>query len=134
MRKKISNNCNCDIPSIEEQFISIMENFDFKHVHMMMDWDKSRVEYDDDGNHINYNKWKIYHRPKYLTVDFKIDLHVPTIEELKEIAENLLKAAINFYKTNPRCPYYSTATGPFKVTCRYGILELECIFTSWSYD
>ena len=59
---------------------------------------------------------------------------VPTVEELKKDAERLLKSAIRFHKANPRCRFYMTATGPFKVICRYGILELECVFESWSCD
>lgn len=141
MRKKITYKCNCedDIPPIEEQFKDIMENFDFKHVAMMMNWEYARVEYDDDGNHLGYDKWKTLHRPENSTGSVEelfdpINLRVPTVAELKRDAENLLKSVIRFHKYNPRSRFYMTATGPFKATCRYGILELECIFTSWSCD
>ena len=138
MKKKVIYKCNCDddIPSIEEQFNDIMKNFDFKHVHMMMSWDKSRVDYDDDGNHINYRQWKTFQGSTESIEDLfdPANHKVPTIEELKKDAEKLLKSAIRFHKVNPRCRFYMTATGPFKVTCRYGILELECIFASWSCD
>ena len=140
MRKKVIYKCNCDddIPPIEEQFNDIMENFDFKHVHMMMNWDKSRVTYDDQGNHVEYHQWETFHRPadsnNIEDLFDPINHKVPTIEELKKDAERLLKSAIKFHKANPRCRFYMTATGPFKVTCRYGILELECIFASWSCD
>ena len=130
MRKKVIK-CNCedDIPPIEEQFNDIMKNFDFKHVQMMMNWDKARVIYDDDGNHIDYEQWKMLQKNYE-----NCTLSVPTILELRKDAERLLKSAIRFHKINPRCRFYMTAAGPFKVTCRYGILELECIFENWSCD
>ena len=59
---------------------------------------------------------------------------VPTVAELKKDAERLLKSAMRFAKANRRCKFYMTATGPFKASYRYGIIELECIFTSWSCD
>ena len=141
MKKKVIYKCNCedDIPSIEEQFNDIMENFDFKHVAMMMNWDYARVRYDDNGNHISYDKWRTFHKPENSTdsieelFDSK-NMRVPTVVELKKDAEHLLKSVIRFHKYNPRSRFYMTATGPFKVTCRYGILELECIFASWSCD
>ena len=61
-------------------------------------------------------------------------LKVPTVVELKKDAERLLKSVIRFAKANRRCKFYMTATGPFKASYRYGIIELECIFTSWSCD
>ena len=61
-------------------------------------------------------------------------LKVPTVAELKKDAERLLKSAMRFAKANRRCKFYMTATGPFKASYRYGIIELECIFTSWSCD
>lgn len=129
MKKRVIYKCNCDNPSIEEQFNYIMKNFDFKHVQMMMNWDKARVIYDDDGNHTDYEQWKTL-QGNYENFTLK----VPTILELRKDAEKLLKSAMAFQKANPRNRFYMTATGPFKVTCRYGILELECIFTSWSCD
>lgn len=131
MREKKIIDCSCkdDFPSIEKQFNDIMENFDFKHVQIMMNWDKARVVYDDDGNHTDYEQWKTL-QGNYENYTLK----VPTILELRKDAEKLLKSAIKFQKANPRNRFYMTATGPFKVTYRYGILELECVFTSWSYD
>lgn len=139
MRKKVIYKCDCEDPPIEEQFKDIMENFDFEHVCMMMNWDKSRVIYDGEGNHMDYQQWKVFHKPEKSIESVEElfnpeNLRAPTIEELKKDAEQLLKSAIRFHKANPRCRFYMTATGPFKVTCRYGILELECIFTSWSCD
>lgn len=138
--KKIIN-CNCednDIPSLEEQFQDIMNNFDFKHVNMMMNWEYARADYNDEGECVGFHKWSTFHKPKE---DFDVadmfdpaNLRVPTIAELKKNAENLLKSVIRFAKVNRRCKFYMTATGPFKASYRYGIIELECIFTSWSCD
>lgn len=128
-KRIIKCDCDDDIPSLEEQFQDIMDNFDFKHVNMMMNWEYARVGYDDDGNHTDYEQWK--------TLQGNYDnyiLRVPTVLELRKSAERLLKAAMEFQKKNPRNKFYMTGTGPFKVTYRYGIIELECIFTSWSCD
>lgn len=42
------------------------------------------------------------------------------------------------YDDEGRCigksPYLSIATGPFKVICRYGMLELIACLETWSYD
>ena len=105
----------------------------------MMSWDKSRVDYDDEGNHVDYHQWTTFRKPEDSTGSIEelfnpVNHRIPTIGELKKDAEKLLKSAIRFHKANPRCRFYMTATGPFKVTCRYGILELECVFTSWSCD
>ena len=59
--------CNCedsDIPSLEEQFQDIMDNFDFHHVQMMMNWEYARVDYDDEGNPISFHKWKTLNIPE----------------------------------------------------------------------
>jgi hypothetical protein len=138
--KKIIN-CNCednDIPSLEEQFQDIMNNFDFYHVQMMMNWEYARADYNDEGEPISFHKWKTLNIPEEgisMNDLFNPDhLKVPTVSELKKDAERLLKSAMRFAKANRRCKFHITATGPFKVTYRYGILELECIFTSWSCD
>ena len=133
--------CDCednDIPSLEEQFQDIMDNFDFKHVNMMMNWEYARADYNDEGEPISFHKWKTLNIPEEgisMNDLFNPDhLKVPTVSELKKDAERLLKSAMRFAKANRRCRFYMTATGPFKVTYRYGILELECILTSWSCD
>lgn len=115
--------CECDdTPSLEQQFQEIMEYFDFSHVHMMMEWEYSRVDYDDDGNHLGYHQWKTYNG------------NVPTIPELKKDAEKLLKEIIKLAKVNPRYRFLSVSTGAFKASYRYGIIELECVFENWSCD
>ena len=133
--------CDCedsDIPSLDEQFQDIMDNFDFHHVQMMMNWEYARVDYNDEGEPISFHKWKTLNIPEEgisMNDLFNPDhLKVPTVAELKKDAERLLKSAMRFAKANRRCRFYMTATGPFKVTYRYGIIELECIFTSWSCD
>ena len=137
-KKIIECNCDDDIPSLEEQFQDIMDNFDFKHVNMMMNWEYARADYNDEGECVGFHKWQTFHKPKE---DFDVadifdpaNLRVPTVAELKKNAENLLKSVIRFAKVNRRCKFYMTATGPFKASYRYGIIELECIFTSWSCD
>ena len=137
-KKIIKCDCDDDIPSLEEQFQDIMDNFDFKHVNMMMNWEHARADYNDEGECVGFHKWQTFHKPKE---DFDVadifdpaNLRVPTVAELKKDAERLLKSAMRFAKANRRCKFYMTATGPFKVTYRYGVLELECIFTSWSCD
>lgn len=125
-RIKNIKDCNCDdIPSLDEQYKSIMENFDFLHVQQMMTWEKARVEYDEDFNHMRYDQWKMM-----VGRDFK----VPTVKELRDLASKQLKSAIDFAKKNPRNKFYMTGSGPFKTICRYGVLELTCDFESWSCD
>lgn len=116
-----------DTPPLEKQFQEIMECFDFRHVHMLMEWDKARVEYDDDGNHIEYHQWKMFNSEDGFCT-------VPTVDELKKDAERLLKEVIRLAKANPRCKFHMIGTGPFKAYYRYGIIELDCVFTDWSCD
>ena len=138
IKRIIKCNCDDDIPSLEEQFQDIMDNFDFYHVQMMMNWEYARADYNDEGEPISFHKWKTLNIPEEgidMNDLFNPDhLKVPTVAELKKDAERLLKSAMRFAKANRRCKFYMTATGPFKVTYRYGIIELECIFTSWSCD
>lgn len=139
LTRKYTCDCENDIPPIEEQFEDIMKNFDFKHVHMMMKWEYARVEYDDDGNHINYHKWTTFHKPENSDGSVEelfnpANLRIPTIEELKKDAERLLKEVIRLAKTNRRSKFYMIGTGPFKAVYRWGIIELECVFESWSCD
>ena len=139
MRQKVKVECNCqDIPSLEEQYQDIMTNFDFKHVHMMMNWNQARVEYDDNFEHLSYHPWTVFRKPcDNFTIEDVFDPKnnkIPTIDELKKDANQLLKQTIRFAKANPRSKFYMTAIGPFKATYRYGVIELECVFESWSCD
>jgi hypothetical protein len=63
-KRIIKCDCEDDIPSLEEQFQDIMDNFDFKHVQMMMDWEYSRADYNDEGKCIGFHKWQTFHKPK----------------------------------------------------------------------
>lgn len=94
-----------------------MENFDFDKVLEYMQW--SHREYDDEGK----STWKMY-----------VDEHrVPTLYELSRNASVLLREVMKLYNDN-KSPYLSIATGPFKVICRYGMLELIACLETWSYD
>ena len=119
--------CSCedDVPSLQEQFKGIMENFDFLHVQQMMNWEKARVDYDDNLKHTSYHQWKVM---------IGKDLKIPTVEELRQMAHKQLKSAIAFAERNPRNKFYMTGSGPFMVMFRYGVLELICNFESWSCD
>lgn len=126
MRKKVSCNCDWDIPSIEDQFEDIMKNFDFIHVQLMMNWNCARVDYNDEGDIIGSHKWEIWN-PE--SKEYK----VPSVEELKKFAEGLLKDVINYVNKQRRVSCYQIATGPFKVTYHYKVLTLECVFKDWGY-
>lgn len=130
--------CDCsDIPPIEEQFQEIMNYFDFRHVQMMMEWDKARVDYNDDGSHMSYHKWETFHRQSddvIKDLGNPANYKVPTVLELRKDAERLLKEVIRLAKVNPRVKFHMVGTGPFKAIYRYGIIELECVFENWSCD
>lgn len=108
---------------LEEQYKSIMENFD--KVLEYMQWDKSHREYDDEGRCIGKSTWKMYVGPN--------EHRVPTLYELSRNASVLLREVMKLYNDN-KSPYLSIATGPFKVICRYGMLELIACLETWSYD
>ena len=59
-KRIIECNCDDDIPSLEEQFQDIMNNFDFKHVNMMMNWEYARADYNDEGKCIGFHKWQTF--------------------------------------------------------------------------
>lgn len=105
------------------QYEHIMKYFDFDKVNEYMRWDYSHREYDDSGQCIKKSPWFIYSE--------KGGFVIPTVEELKDLARQLLTDLIN--RPNKES-YMYVATGPFKATYRYGILELECVIESWSDD
>jgi hypothetical protein len=103
-----------------------MKNFDFFHVQIMMNWNWSRIDYNDEGIIMGSHKWEILnHESK--------EYKVPSVEELKKLAEGLLKDVINHVNKQHRVSYYQIATGPFKITYHYKVLTLECIFENWGY-
>ena len=102
-----------------------MENFDFDKVLEYMQWNKSHREYDGEGRCIGKSTWKMYVGPN--------EHRVPTLYELSRNASILLREVMKLYNDN-KSPYLSIATGPFKVICRYGMLELIACLETWSYD
>lgn len=112
------------LPSLVDQYVKIMENFNFKRVAEFMAWNESYWSYNDDGS---------YEKGQWMVVDRKVGdkwlYKVPTEHDLRLMASDLLRRVMD-YKENVSY----IATGPFKATKRYGILELECIIERWSYD
>lgn len=102
-----------------------MENFDFDKVLEYMQWNKSHREYDDEDRCIGKSTWKMYVGPN--------EHGVPTLYELSRNASVLLREVMKLYNDN-KSPYLSIAAEPFKVICRYGMLELIACLETWSYD
>lgn len=101
--------------SLINQYHDIMKYFDFELVQEYMAWDKSRREYDDEGNLIKKRPWKMYFPDG--------GYRVPTVEDLKSLASSLLEDVINGYEF--------VQTGPFKVYKSGDKLVLECIIQGW---
>ena len=103
------------LPTLPEQRDNILKNFDFTRVantiamNIYKDWKTGQ-----------YSPWRI-------TVSY--GFHVPTVDDLKTLATDLMNAAIN-------CSHsvYVTRSGPFRVIKAYGRLILDFVVTSWSYD
>ena len=113
---QISNFTDEDfLPTLFEQRDNILKNFDFLRVANIMAMNIYR-----DWNTGTYSPWKIVVRYGF---------HVPTVEDLKELATDLMNAAID-------CSHsvYITRSGPFRVIKAYGRLILDFVITSWSYD
>lgn len=113
---QISNFTDEDfLPTLFEQRDNILKNFDFLRVANIMAMNICR-----DWNTGTYSPWKIVVRYGF---------HVPTVEDLKELATDLMNAAID-------CSHsvYITRSGPFRVIKAYGRLILDFVITSWSYD
>lgn len=92
-----------------------MENFNFHHVLLMMQWTYAR---EDDGI---YSPWKIYNGKT---------LEVPTLQELKDMADRQLQSVIDWV-IDSKTSRYSIRSGPFSTSYESGILFLECVFESW---
>ena len=119
-----------DCKPLEEQKRDILENFNFALVASIMatpcrpvyKWDVvDNPKTEDFDLIVGYEPWKMYIR----TDKYKI----PNAGELRFIANRLLNDVIKYAKSGGN--YHSIATGPFKVTYRYGILELDFIMESW---
>lgn len=108
--------------SLQEQAWEIMNNFDFKYLQLFMSSSIARPVYEDTGEFLKTESWKI------LT---KNGFKVPTVEELKDSALNLINELI---KKHSKENYYSISTGPFKVSIIGERLYLETILIDWYYD
>ena len=95
-----------DLPSLEKQKAEILKCFNFDLVAMVMN-SACRAVYDDEG--------------------------IPTVEDLKQNADRLLTDVIKNYRKNGG-PLNYIGCGGFKACCRYGVLELEFVLESWSWD
>lgn len=127
-KPQVSLERQCDCKPLEEQKRDILENFNFALVASIMAipcrpvyrWDiADNPNIDDFNDIVGYKPWKMYVR----TNEYK----VPNEEELRFIANELLNNVIKYAKSGD----HSIATGPFKATYRYGILELYFIMESW---
>ena len=115
-----------DLPSLEKQKADILKCFNFDLVAMVMN-SACRAIYDDEGMPTGeYHQWKTYN------ID-KGTLTQPTVEELKQNADKLLTDVIKNYRKNGG-PLNYIGCGGFKACCRYGVLELEFVLESWSWD
>ena len=113
-----------DIPSLSEQKASIMTNFNFKLVEMVM---RMPVQYEYNDNGIvddTYHTWKMYHNDGF---------RYSTEKDLKELASKLLDDCITHYNEK-HANLIWIGTGPFKAFCRYGILELMFVLEAWHCD
>lgn len=112
------------LPSLVDQYAEIMEEFNFKRVAEFMAWPESSWSYNDDGS---------YEKSQWMVVDRKVEdkwsFKVPTEHDLRLMASKLLRDVMEM-----KNDLAWIASGPFKATKRYGILELECIIERWSYD
>ena len=117
---------NPDIPSLEYQKAEILANFNFNLMALVMS-SACRAYYDNDCKETGaYTTWKTFNANTRT-------LEQPTAESLKKDADGLLSDVIANYRTG-KSDYCYIGCGGFKATCRYGILELEFIVESWSWD
>lgn len=115
-----------DLPSLEKQKEDILKCFNFDLVAMVMN-SACRAKYDDDGMPTGeYYQWQIYNTDKGTLIQ-------PTVEDLKQNADILLTDVIKNYRKNGG-PLNYIGCGGFKACCRYGVLELEFVLESWSWD
>ena len=115
-----------DLPSLEKQKEDILKYFNFDLVAMVMN-SACRAKYDGDGMPTGeYYQWQIYNTNKGTLIQ-------PTIEDLKQNADILLTDVIKNYRKNGG-PLNYIGCGGFKACCRYGVLELEFVLESWSWD
>ena len=115
-----------DLPSLEKQKEDILKYFNFDLVAMVMN-SACRAKYDGDGMPTGeYYQWQIYNTNKGTLIQ-------PTVEDLKQNADILLTDVIKNYRKNGG-PLNYIGCGGYKACCRYGVLELEFVLESWSWD
>ena len=115
-----------DLPSLEQQKTDILKCFNFDLVAMVMN-SACRAVYDDEGIPTGeYHQWRTYNKNKGA-------LTQPTVEDLKQNADKLLTDVIKNYRRDGG-PLNYIGCGGFKACCRYGVLELEFVLESWSWD
>ena len=103
------------LPTLPEQRDNILKNFDFTRVANTM-----AMNIYKDWNTGTYSPWRIV---------VKYGYHVPTVEDLAELATDLMNVAIASSHS-----VYIIRSGPFRVIKAYGRLILDFVVTSWSYD
>lgn len=116
-----------DIPSLDKQIEDIMNNFSFQAVEHFMHLNIKPIWDGEYSNIQGYESWKVYN-------PYNKTFQVPTEEDLRNDALRLLIQAKNWVGIYPSEVFYSVASGIFKVIYRYGIIELNAVFESWSND
>ena len=111
----VINKIKENMKSLQEQAWEIINNFDFKYLQLFMSSSIARPVYEDTGEFLETESWRILTRNGY---------KIPSIEELKSLALNLLEEIIHKYTGEP---YYLIQTGPFRVSIIYGKLFLETV-------
>nr|DAG88668.1 MAG TPA: hypothetical protein [Crassvirales sp.] len=123
-KPQISLEQKYDVPSLENQYRDILDNFDFKTVAMIMSMPCRPVYGNDDYNKIiGYTPWKMWS---------KQGMKLYNESELRFMASNMLREVMKQVKEGDTL--YWSACGPFKVIYRFGILELNFVLETWSWD
>lgn len=113
-----------EAPSLREQRDDILKNFDFKTLAKVMALPCIPIYKDDNYEElVGYEPWRVYTKEGFI---------VPDESELRQSAEKLLNQVMVQSLNGDK--YAFIACGPFKVTFRYGILELDAVLSSWSWD
>ena len=123
-KPQISLEQKYDVPSLENQYRDILNNFDFKTVAMIMSM-PCRPIYEDDNYDkiIGYKPWKMCS---------KQGMKLHNESELRYMASCMLQEAMK--RAREGDTFYWSSCGPFKVTYRFGILELNFVMETWSWD
>lgn len=120
MKKIIKKKSSIDY---QKQINEILEEFDFDYVHEFMLQDTAIRVYDDYGNVTNTSQWRIY---------LHGDLVIPDIQDLKDVAKDLLERVSHNSAFNKG--FYYIHTGPFRAECINGELSLLFVAKSWECE